>query len=224
MHPHIEKYLFQVSCQLKDLSATRRAEEVREIAQHLQALVEEGQGQGLNESQAVRTALAQFGSPQKLGRELNKAGLKRAPDHLPKSFAVMTKVMIGQAMLNLLTYGILAWPSMWSAVVRSNGGREELILLLIGFGVLYCAVSIRVGVLLRQLRRGAFWPALGLMGYQSIVYAIQFSKTFSTPHSSHSWPPISTGTVLFLPTLFCLMILVLNRKSYFRLSSAKWST
>lgn len=99
MHPQIEKYLFQVSCQLKNLSAAQRDEEVREIGQHLQALVAEGKERGSSESEAVKTALAQFGSYRKVGRDLNNAVLGNDPSRLPRAFSAMTFVMIGQALL-----------------------------------------------------------------------------------------------------------------------------
>ncbi len=52
---------------LQALASARRDEELREIRQHLEALVEEYIAQGYGEEEAIVTALRQFGPVERIG-------------------------------------------------------------------------------------------------------------------------------------------------------------
>ncbi|WP_110513268.1 HAAS signaling domain-containing protein [Herpetosiphon llansteffanensis] len=67
----IERYLKIVAAELSNLPAAQRADEIREIRSHLEALVAQALQQGADRSTAVTTALAQFGSADQLGRILS---------------------------------------------------------------------------------------------------------------------------------------------------------
>ena len=225
MHPQIEAYLAQVKTQLKGLSAQQRSDEVRELGQHLQFLVEEGQGRGLSEGEAVRAALSQFGRHRKVGRDLNKALLRQAPQ-ISKAFSDMTIIMIGGAVMGLLLSGV--------GVATGDGtlgGKSELWWSFIE-GVFDSVVAIQIAVLLRRLRPWAFWLALVYLSHGwvcAIIGGFTGATDFSTFIALASVNPFTFAfavlfMILFLsPSLFCLSVLVLNRKNYFRIASVNSS-
>ncbi len=73
MHSLLEAYLGEVVTHLAGLPAPRRAEELREVRTHLENAVIVGQERGRTEDEAVRDALAQFGTPGALGESLVQA-------------------------------------------------------------------------------------------------------------------------------------------------------
>ena len=72
--PSIENYLAQIARELRDLPASARAEEMREIEAHLDALVQAGQQlEEISQTEATTTALRQFGAPRQIGKNLRRA-------------------------------------------------------------------------------------------------------------------------------------------------------
>lgn len=70
MHSLLEGYLKEVAGHLAGMPAARRAEELREVRTHLENAVIVGREMGQTEDEAVRDALAQFGTPEALGENL----------------------------------------------------------------------------------------------------------------------------------------------------------
>ena len=81
MHEPLEAYLREVKAQLKSLPRGVREEEISEIRLHLQAIINESMKRGSSEGDAVKSAIAQFGDSQEVGREL-----KSAWDEKPESW------------------------------------------------------------------------------------------------------------------------------------------
>jgi hypothetical protein len=227
MHPLIERYLEQVKAQLKRLSVEQRSEEVRELKLHLQALVEEGKERGLNESKAVQAALDQFGSANKVGRDLNRAVLQSAPLSLPKAFSVVTFIMIGQAMWALLTNAYWVMPANWTIIFHTNWTFAQA-LWLISPSCFYCGISLALAFSLRQLRPWAFWLTLIFLSYKSLRSIIGLWFVVSAVSHAHSVSYFALGILqwvaFFLATLFCLSTLVLNRQAYLRLAGERRRT
>lgn len=213
MHPHIESYLTQVGQHLRRLSTTERAEELREIEQHLQALVEQGQERGLNQNEAIKTALSQFGSSRKVGRELNKAVLQRDQaqgklHQLPKSLSALTLIMMVQAVFNVLIMGFLMTSEAWAMFVQTVGGPGRGIVFII-MTLCFNAIPICLALSLRRFHTWAFWLALVFLSWQSVVSATQLLRFFTPPYT------MTNIALNFLPTLYCLFALLVSRKSYF---------
>jgi len=70
MHNPLEHYVQQLEHNLTRLPQPRREAELKEVRQHLTALSEAYQEQGLSEEAAVQATLTQFGTPRKVGRGL----------------------------------------------------------------------------------------------------------------------------------------------------------
>ena len=87
MYNRLEPYLAQVEARLKHLPGERRAEEIQEMRQHMEALVTAHQELGLSEEEAIVATLRQFGSARTVSRELSHA-LQRAEKPLPGSLGI----------------------------------------------------------------------------------------------------------------------------------------
>jgi hypothetical protein len=65
MHSLLESYLAEVRAKLSPLPLKRREEEMREMRQHLLSAMEANQELGQSADEAVASALADFGTPEK---------------------------------------------------------------------------------------------------------------------------------------------------------------
>lgn len=74
----LSDYLAQIERELRFLPHQARESELREIEAHLRALIEAGQSQ--NDADGVTQALAQFGKPRRVGRDLRKAWERKQPE------------------------------------------------------------------------------------------------------------------------------------------------
>ena len=72
-NPEVERYLAAIDVRLRALPPTRRDEELRELRQHLAALVDGHRARGLSEDEAVAMALRQFGRAEQIGQDLHEA-------------------------------------------------------------------------------------------------------------------------------------------------------
>ena len=70
MHRRLEEYCRKVDSGLWALPRPRREEEMRELREHLAALTAAGEAEGGTDGDAARAALARFGPPQALGRQI----------------------------------------------------------------------------------------------------------------------------------------------------------
>jgi hypothetical protein len=229
MQPQIEHYLEQVKGQLKSLSPQARAEEVREMGVHLQALVEAGRDAGLGENEAVKAALAQFGSYRKVGRELNKAVRSGEKHRLPRALSITTNCMIGLNSLGLISsvvlliFAAMNWPS--SAEIL--GGATAMAW---RYGISFAngILAISLALQLRKLRPWAFWMALiyhcnwTLIGTVKLYDEVaKISQNPSSMATNVFFLAINT-TLSYFPGLTFLLLLMLNRKTYLKLAYDKY--
>ncbi len=70
MHILVEGYLSKVAAHLSALPAKRRADELREMGTHLENAVIVNREMGQTEDEAARNAIAQFGTPEALGKNV----------------------------------------------------------------------------------------------------------------------------------------------------------
>ena len=73
MHNALDKYLQTLAHELRALPQAQRDSEVREMRQHLEAIIARLCEGGLSEAEATEAALAQFGVARTVGRELKRA-------------------------------------------------------------------------------------------------------------------------------------------------------
>lgn len=69
----LDKYLQTLAHELRGLPQARRESELREMRQHLEAIVARLMEGGASEAEATEAAIAQFGAARKVGRELQRA-------------------------------------------------------------------------------------------------------------------------------------------------------
>lgn len=72
MNKRLDKYLQNLDHELRLLPEDRREEELREIRQHLEAIVARLMDGGISEEEAVEAATAQFGEARAVGHDLVK--------------------------------------------------------------------------------------------------------------------------------------------------------
>lgn len=77
MEKKLETYLQTVESELGEMREARREGELREMRQHLEAIVARLTEGGLSEEEAVEAAIAQFGVARQVGRELEKVGTRK---------------------------------------------------------------------------------------------------------------------------------------------------
>ena len=99
MHEQLEEYLNAFALRLNKFSAAQREDQLREIRQHLEALVASHRKSGKSEEEAISLAIAQFGRAEKIGRDLNssvsKSTMGRTATSLFAHWAVCTVVIYG---------------------------------------------------------------------------------------------------------------------------------
>jgi len=78
----MEEYVAAIAGRLRSLPPSQREEELREIRQHLDALVAGHRARGASEKDAVDAALAQFGRPEQVGRQIHGAWARQRPPRL----------------------------------------------------------------------------------------------------------------------------------------------
>jgi len=78
----VERYLADIGAHLKALSPAQHEEEVRELREHLDALVRDRRAEGLGDEEAGAAALRQFGDAGRIGRRLRGAWARRRPPRL----------------------------------------------------------------------------------------------------------------------------------------------
>lgn len=77
MDKRLETYLQTVESELGEMREARREAELREMRQHLEAIVARLIEGGLSEAEATEAALSQFGEARQVGRELEKVGTRK---------------------------------------------------------------------------------------------------------------------------------------------------
>ncbi len=77
MDKRLETYLQTVESELGEMREARREAELREMRQHLEAIVARLTEGGLSEEEATEAAIAQFGAARQVGRELEKVGTRK---------------------------------------------------------------------------------------------------------------------------------------------------
>ncbi len=136
--PRLEQYLAAVGARLRTLPPARRDEEVREIRQHLDALVAAHLARGQSPEEAVDVALRQFGHAEQIGRQLQGAWARpRAPRLWPWVGLYLSLVV--------LIYGAFATANDQPTDFPSHFGDQLLLALALPAGML----AIRVVAYLR---------------------------------------------------------------------------
>ncbi len=102
MHKQLEEYLNQFALRLGKLPRAQREDELREIRQHVEALVASHRHDGKSEDEAVRLAIAQFGRAEKIGHDLSQVNRKK--DLASTAAAICIQVSVCM----LLAYGFFA--------------------------------------------------------------------------------------------------------------------
>lgn len=150
MDSRLDKYLQALAHELRALPQAQRDSEVREMRQHLEAIIARLCEGGLSEAEATEAAIAQFGAAHKVGRELRAAGEERdpwqrvvlAPLCGVSSFAILALV---SCLLDALvtsemeSLGVARWPYVLVP------GFVLLTLISIASGALASRVSPRLG-------------------------------------------------------------------------------
>ncbi len=77
MEKKLETYLQTVESELSEMREARREGEMREMRQHLEAIVTRLTEGGLSQEEATEAAIVQFGEARQVGRELEKAGTRK---------------------------------------------------------------------------------------------------------------------------------------------------
>lgn len=73
----IQHFLARVRHEMRGMTEQRRAEELRELEQHLAMLVEGYRAEGLDERRAATAAIQRFGRAEQIGRGLRTADRRR---------------------------------------------------------------------------------------------------------------------------------------------------
>ena len=74
MDKRLETYLQTVESELGEMREARREAELREMRQHIEAIIARLTEGGLSQEEATEAAIAQFGEARQVGRELEKMG------------------------------------------------------------------------------------------------------------------------------------------------------
>jgi hypothetical protein len=122
MQSPLEEYLNQIAGHLRLLPSGRREEELREIRQHLEALVQAYQELGSSESDAITAALTQFGSSRENARGLEWAWQRERVDVAPTIRKALSQ------------FGALALYHLLASVLLALTGSSEPSLTLVGIG------------------------------------------------------------------------------------------
>ena len=77
MDKKLETYLQTVESELGEMREARREAELREMRQHLEAIIARLTEGGLSREEATEAAIAQFGEARQVGRELEKVGSRK---------------------------------------------------------------------------------------------------------------------------------------------------
>lgn len=102
----LELYLEEVKQQLKSLPKSQRETELREIAGHLDALIQAHQADGMLYGDAVSAAMRQFGCPHRVGGGLSRAWQQRHGERPLRVLAAAGAVLVCQIALLALCGGL----------------------------------------------------------------------------------------------------------------------
>lgn len=104
--PAIEEFLDSVATRLRRMPAAQRAEELRELGQHLDLLVAGARARGLSRQAAAEAAIERFGRAEHLGRELWAAS-RQGGEHRSMRYYVTFWLGYG-AVVALVNLAVLA--------------------------------------------------------------------------------------------------------------------
>ena len=127
MNKKLDNYLQKLDYELRLLPAERRGEELREIRQHLEAIVARLMEGGISEEEATEAATSQFGRAREVGQELVKVvPMTESPVRL---LAASVCAIACYLSLNLL---LLIYPSLFAGLIseRFNRAVDESLFIL----------------------------------------------------------------------------------------------
>jgi uncharacterized membrane protein len=188
MHSLLENYLAEVAACLSALPAARRNEELREMRAHLESVFAAYRQQGQTADEAARNAVAQFGTPETVGRDtvtawrrgesLSKRNLwgAAACTLAVQLLAPLLLVPLEAAYLHLTSPGHFVGPSVW---------------VLLGFNT---AGPILAGAMSGLLfpKRAVVGTGFGLVAYFCLTLVLAGYWLTHHGHVMYSIPPAST--------------------------------
>jgi hypothetical protein len=128
-NPQVERYLQSVEARLSALPPAQRDDELRELRQHLEALIVGHRARGLDDDAAVAAALRQFGHAEQLGRDLQRASLRETRSRLWPVF-LMYVAMVA------LIFGLLATANDKPTDFPATWGGQLVLALVLPAGML----------------------------------------------------------------------------------------
>jgi hypothetical protein len=129
----LDRYIADLGARLRALPPAARDEELREVRQHLDALVAGHLAQGQSEEAAIEAALRQFGQAEQIGRQLQHAWEKNRVPRL-WLYAVAYLFMVA------LTYGAFATANDQPTDFPRGAGTQLLLALILPAGTLVIQV------------------------------------------------------------------------------------
>ena len=180
MDNRLNEYLQKLEAALGDLEAEQRTNELREMRQHIEAMVARQIERGQSSDEALTEALAQFGPPQQVGRALCAA---RVGD---SSGRVLTAVL-GAVVVNAWLGGLASL--LFGAAQSLLGWGAWLILPLMIVGASFGAGTF-AGFMAPYRGKRAIVMTYGLIGVTSFLLL----------------PSVKLGTPLPAPVILALLI------------------
>ena len=149
MDKRLESYLHTVETELGGFGAEQRASELREMRQHIEAIVARLVEGGLSESEATEAAIAQFGAARQVGRELQTASFQN--ESPVRAMAAVLGVVVIYVGLGSLS------PPLFQATQDALGMAAWLIPVLMGALASFAAGAFAGFIAPKRGGRAALW-------------------------------------------------------------------
>ena len=164
MNKRLDNYLQKLDHELKLLPEERRMEELREIRQHLEAIVTRLMEGGLSEEEAVEAATSQFGAAREVGHELVKVvPMTESPVRL---LAASVCAVTCYLSLNVLILLLWIQPGLLDDLIpalKPNGVLEiALTVIYVGYALVFFATPWIAATIFRCLAPGSLRARSGI--------------------------------------------------------------
>ena len=166
MDKKLESYLQTVELELGNLETEQRDSELREMRQHLEAIVARLVEGGLSEREAIEAAIAQFGSARNIGDELSQiTALKES------RVRVVAAVLTAMATYVIIVItGIIASPKLFQIATdlgwetNLGWGQAWLIPLSVGFVAAFVAGIVADTIAPYRGKHATLWTFGSVLG------------------------------------------------------------
>lgn len=164
MNKRLDSYLQKLDYELRLLPEERRAEELREIRQHLEAIVTRLMEGGLSEEEATEAATAQFGAARAVGHELVRVvPMTESPTRL---LAASVGAVTCYLCLNVLIFLLWIQPGLLDDLIpalKPNFCLEiALSVLYFGYALVFLATPWISATVFRRLAPGSLKARSGI--------------------------------------------------------------